>query len=200
MSNEFFSTKVVKRFTKFNNVEIGFGNVICGLSIYLNIKESNFFSFFGWFLSSLKSPQTQDFPIWFWYHLKALNEKGCAKVFLSGLLICYKSYWILNNFVNEILVKSKWIFLRKLGCTLGSLLVESSSTNSVAWGDILIKKPHLCERGWILNSFFHWNSIKIQKKIFNGNWILDSSSRRCAICHFQDSFNIMRFAQWHKPH
>jgi hypothetical protein len=117
----FFWRKFVKRFKKFNNVKIGFGNVICGLFRYLNIKESYLFIY--WFLNTLKSPQTQHSPIWFWYHLKALNEKG----FLSGLLKCYKSYGILNNFVIEIFVTSKWFFLRKLGCTLGSLLVESPS-------------------------------------------------------------------------
>ncbi len=46
LSSEIFSRKVVKRFKKFNNVKIGFGNVICGLCRYLNIKESNLFIFF----------------------------------------------------------------------------------------------------------------------------------------------------------
>jgi hypothetical protein len=43
LSNDIFLRKFVKRFKKFNNVKIGFGNVICGLSRYLNIKESNLF-------------------------------------------------------------------------------------------------------------------------------------------------------------
>jgi hypothetical protein len=43
LSNDIFSRKVVKRFKKFKNVKIGFGNVICGLSRYLNIKESYLF-------------------------------------------------------------------------------------------------------------------------------------------------------------
>jgi hypothetical protein len=118
---------------------------------------------FYWFLNTLKSPQTQHSPIWFWYHSKALKEKGCTEVFLNGLHICYKSYWILNNFVIEILIKSELVFLRKLGCTL--CISEKSSTNSAAWGDILIKKPHLCERGWILNSFFIGNIKKSKRKI-----------------------------------
>ncbi len=46
LSNDIFSRKIVKRFKKFNNVKIGFGNVICGLSTYLNIKDCNLFILF----------------------------------------------------------------------------------------------------------------------------------------------------------
>ncbi len=46
-----FFEKIVKRFKKFNNVKIGFGNVICGLSRYFNIKESNFTFIFVDFLT-----------------------------------------------------------------------------------------------------------------------------------------------------
>jgi hypothetical protein len=62
-----------------------------------------------------------------WYHWKALDEQGCIKLMSYGFNVWWRSYSILNNFLNENSFKSKLKFTRDFGNTFGIIGKPSMS-------------------------------------------------------------------------
>jgi len=85
--------------------------------------------------------------------LLLLESSRWVKVHRHGLIMWCKSWWILNNFVIKILIKSKLNFLEKLGQSCHATKKSLTSGISCRWfHNFLNLRWKRCP---ILNHFYH---------------------------------------------
>jgi len=85
--------------------------------------------------------------------LLLLESSRWVKVHRHGLILWCKSWWILNNFVIKNLIKSKLVFLEKLGQGLHAPKKPLTRGISCRWFHNLLNLRW--ERYPILNHFYH---------------------------------------------